>query len=315
MARRTYTKEPISYLEQMHLLADRNLHIANEEEAEAYLKEISYYRLSAYFLPYQLVKDTFNQDVTFKQIIKTYSFDRELRLLVFDCIERIEVAIRTQFIYGMAHHYNDAHWQDKREHFVAPYYTKANNSVDPYNSFQGIISKAKTARKPEVFIKHYIDTYDRPSNPPSWMCLELLTMGELSFLYKGLAKKEDKARIASFFDVHHTVFISWLHSLTYVRNLCAHHSRLWNRDLAIEPMNLQRPRGPWIQKEFQNNKRVFYFICVLKYLLLRANPQNNLKTKLDALFAKYPEVPIKYLGIPSDDNGDMMDWENQPIWN
>jgi abortive infection bacteriophage resistance protein len=314
MARRPYIKPPISYTQQLKLLEKRNLTISNQAEAEAYLKEISYYRLSAYFLPYQRVKDNFNPDVTFKQIIKTYSFDRELRLLVFDCIERIEVAIRTQFIYSMAHYYDDAHWQDKKEHFVTPYYSRANNLIDPYNTLQGIINKAKTARRPEVFIKHYIDTYDRPANPPSWMCLELLTMGELSFLYKGLAKNKDKVRIASFFEVHPKVFISWLHSLTYVRNLCAHHSRLWNRDLAIEPMNLRKPVGPWLKKEFQNNKRVFYFICVLKYLLLRANPQNSLKDKLVALFAKYPEVPIRYLGIPSDKDGTMLDWAKEDLW-
>lgn len=314
MSKKNYNKTPLSFRDQVSLLKQRDLIIDNEPKAIDYLQEISYYRLSAYFLPYQKTKNTFNPNTNFKQIIDTYSFDRELRLLVFDCIERIEVAIRTQMVYCMSIHYNDSHWQDNQNLFITPYYNKIGNLVDPYSDFQSIISKAKTARTPEVFIKHYIDNYNKPSNPPSWMCLELLTMGELSHLYRGLKNNSDKKRIANFFDVHPTVFVSWLHTLTYVRNICAHHSRLWNRDLAIEPEKLLKPVGNWVSKPFENNKRMFYFICVLKYLITRANPGNSLKVKLQNLFKKYPTVPIQYLGIPSDGKGNALDWENEPIW-
>lgn len=310
-----YNKIPLSFQKQIELLQSRHLIIDDEPKALSYLQEISYYRLSAYFLPYQSAKDNFENNITFEQIIKTYSFDRELRLLVFDCIERIEVAIRTQFIYQMALHYNDSHWQDNQNHFITPYYNKIGNLINPFADFQAIISKAKTARTPETFIKHYINTYNKPANPPSWMCFELLTIGELSHIYRGLKNNGDKKRIADFFDVHPTVFTSWLHTLTYVRNICAHHSRLWNRDLAIEPEKLLKPKGNWIAKPYENNKRVFYFLCVLRYLLLRANPSNSMKQKIENLFDKYPTVPIKYLGIPSDGKGNLLDWQNEPIWN
>ncbi len=232
------------------------------------------------FLPYQQTKDHFNSGTTFKQIIRTYTFDRELRLLIFDCIERIEVAIRTQFIYSMALKYDDAHWQDKKEYFANPYYNKVTKQmVDPYADLQNIIHRAKTNRRPEVFIDHYMNTYNHPSNPPSWMCLELLTIGELFHIYRGLAKNSDKKRIADFFGVHHKVFTSWLHTLTYVRNICAHHARLWNRDLAIVPDKIKKVEGPWLDTSFENNKRMFYFLSILKYLLDRANPGNNLRKK------------------------------------
>lgn len=314
MSKKVYNKAPLSFTGQVTLLETRGLTITDKTKALSYLQEISYYRLSAYFLPYQVVKDKFNPGVTFEQIINTYSFDRELRLLVFDCIERIEVAIRTQMIYGMAMFYNDAHWQDNQSLFIKPFYNKIGNLVDPFSDFQAIISKAKTARTPEVFIRHYTETYNSPANPPSWMCMELLTIGELSHIYRGLNNNADKKRIAGFFDLHHTVFTSWLHTLTYVRNICAHHSRLWNKDLAIEPDILLKPVGNWISKPFHNNKRVFYFICVLRYLLQRANPGNSLRAKLAALFAKYPDVPIQYMGIPSDGKGALSDWQNEPIW-
>lgn len=311
-----YNKGPLTFEQQLSLLKDRGLVISEEEEFHAicYLKEISYYRLSAYFLPYQINKDVFDPAVNFDQIIKTYTFDRELRLLVFDCIERIEVAIRTQFIYTMATHYSDSHWQDNQNYFITPYYNKIGKLINPYADFQAIISKAKTVRTPETFIKHYIETYDRPANPPSWMCFELLTIGEMSHLYRGLKNNIDKKRIADFFEVHPTVFTSWLHSLTYVRNICAHHSRLWNRDLAIEPELLLKPKGNWISKRYENNKRMFYFLCMLKYLLDRANPGNTMKDKIESLFHKYPTIPIKFLGIPSDGNGNLLNWQQQPIW-
>lgn len=314
MPKQKYTKPPLSFQDQLAQLKSRDLTIQNPAKALHYLQSISYYRLSAYFLPYQQTKDTFNSGTTFNQIIQTYMFDKDLRLLVFDCIERLEIAIRTQFIYAMALHHNDSHWQDNQTLFINPFYNRVGNLIDPYSDLQNIISKAKTKRTPEVFIKHYIDTYSSPANPPSWMCLELLTMGELSHIYRGLRNNSDKKRIASFFGVHHTVFKSWLHSLTYVRNLCAHHSRLWNRDLAIEPDRLLKPVGNWIGTNYQNNKRLFYFLSVLRYMLNRANPTNTLPQKIDELFKKYPSVPVQYVGIPSDGKGNLLDWKNEPLW-
>ncbi len=314
MSKLIYNKTPLSFQDQLTLLEIRELIIVDKNKALSYLQEISYFRLSAYFLPYQQKKDVFNSGTSFNQIIDTYTFDRELRLLIFDCIERIEVAIRTQLIYNMAMQYQDSHWQDNRSLFINPYYNKVGHLVDPFTDFQAIISKAKTARTPEVFIKHYTDNYQTPANPPAWMCMELLTIGELSHLFIGRKNNSDKKRVSDFFDVHHTVFTSWLHTLTYVRNICAHHSRLWNRDLAIEPEKILKPVGRWISPQFQNNKRMFYFICVLKYMLLRANPNNSLKDKLLALFEKYPNVPFQFMGIPSDGNGNLLNWQNEPLW-
>jgi abortive infection bacteriophage resistance protein len=214
----------------------------------------------------------------------------------------------------MSLHYKDSHWQDNQNHFITPYYNKIGNLVHPFADFQAIISKAKTARTPETFIKHYINNYHKPANPPSWMCFELLTIGELSHIYRGLKNNADKKRIADFFEVHPTVFTSWLHTLTYVRNICAHHSRLWNRDLALEPEKLLKPKGNWISKPFENNKRVFYFLCLLRYMLLRANPGNSMKQKVENLFDKYPTIPIKFLGIPSDGKGNLLQWQNEPLW-
>ena len=314
MAKRLYNKPPLSFSDQLQVLISRNLTVIDTNRATNYLSQINYYRLSAYFLPFQSAKDHFTSGTTFSHIIDTYSFDRELRLLVFDCIERIEIAIRTRFVSYMSLKYSDSHWHENASIFMSPKTIKSGQVIDPYSDLQRIVTQAKTAKRPEVFIKHYIDNYHTPANPPSWMCFELLTMGELSRIFRGLKSKTDRKEIAAIFDLHPKVFTSWLHTLTYVRNICAHHSRLWNKELAIRPTQLIKPVGPWVSKRYNNPKRVFYFICVLKYLLLRANPSNKIKTKLAALIAKYPDVPVQYLGIPSDGSGALLDWQIEPLW-
>ena len=147
------------------------------------------------------------------------------------------------------------------------------------------------------------------------MCIELLTIGELSRLYSALRDNNDKQLIANFFRLPHIVFSSWLHTLVYVRNICAHHCRLWNRDFAIKPLVLKKPKNPWISSLFnKNNHRCFYFLCILKYFLLSANPGNYLKEDLVTLLKKYPYVPIEYMGIPSVEDKKLIDWKTQPLW-
>lgn len=313
---KTYKKKPLLYSDQIQLLKKRGLNFKDENRAERYLNEISYYRLSAYCLPFQKVKDCFDKDATFENILDLYLFDRELRLLVFDAIERIEIAIRAQMIYSLAHKYKDSHWHDNAAIFKPPYINSRTGYVtDIYDDTQLIIEKHLNAKHPEVFIKHYKLNYNDPYNPPSWMSIEILTIGELSRLYTALINNADKQVISKFFGLHHTVFTSWLHTIVYVRNLCAHHSRLWNRDFAIKPDVLQKPQKAWIKPLFNaNNHRTFYFLCMLKYLLASANPTNHFRQKLEALILKYPNTPIKFMGIPTIDGTTMIKWEEEDLW-
>jgi abortive infection bacteriophage resistance protein len=312
--KKIFSKKPTSVFEQLNLLISRGLIIDKEDRVIRYLNQISYYRLSAYFMPYQSGKNQFNSDTNFDLILDTYKFDRKLRLLVFDSIERIEVAIRAQMINVLCKNHNTSHWQDDKKIFKEPYENKKGFRIDFFDDFQKIIDKNCMTKNPEVFIQHYNGKYRYPKHPPSWMCVELLTIGELSRLYKGLKLNSDKQDIADYFHLHHIVFESWLHTLTYVRNICAHHSRLWNRDFAIKPQILRKPIQKWVSTEFNINNRVFFLLCILKYLLFAANPNNNLKPKLIQLFAKFPQVPIKYIGIPSDEQMKLLDWKNEPLW-
>lgn len=312
---KTYKKKPFLYSQQIEKLKNRGLIIPDEKKAERYLNEISYYRLSAYAQPHQKVKDKFNTNTTFQDVLNLYLFDRELRLLVLDAIERIEIAIRSQMIYTLAHKYKDSHWQDNAAIFNPPHINpRTGYTFDIFADTQDIIDKHLKQKHPEEFVKHYKAQYNAPKNPPAWMSIELLTIGELSRLFTALKLNPDRQAVASFFKLHHTVFTSWLHTLVYVRNLCAHHSRLWNREFAIKPDALKKPQLAWIEPAFNtNNHRTFYTLSILKYLLASANPGNHFKQKLEAIINKYPNTPIQYMGIPTT-NGIIKDWKQQDIW-
>ncbi|MBL0315053.1 MAG: Abi family protein [Flavobacteriales bacterium] len=308
-----YNKLPLTYQDQIALMSSRGLIIHDLQRAERYLQEISYYRLSAYALPYQQQKDSFNANTTFDNILDLYLFDRELRLIIFDAIERIEVAIRAQIIYQLAHKYG-SHWQDDVTIFKPPFTHPHGFIVDVFQDTQKLIVEHCNAKHQEVFIKHYTTKYSGPTNPPAWMSIELLTVGQLSRLYTALKSNADKQDIAGFFGLHHTVFTSWLHSITYIRNICAHHSRLWNRELAIKPELLLKPRKPWLNANYTNNNdRCFYLLSTLKYMLHSANPSNHLKHQTGCYFKNIQRFRFNFgnrVTIP----GNMIDWQNEPIW-
>lgn len=313
MSKRTYSKPPLTYQEQVDLWIRRGLKVPDENRAISYLNHISYYRLSAYAIPLQSKKDVFFEDASFEDMLQLYLFDRELRLLIFDGIERIEVGIRTQLIYQMAHKYG-SHWHENKALYVAPYLDDRGREVNTFRSIQSFLRQQYNSDKPEVFVKHYFEQYDSPPTPPSWMALELLTLGQLSRLYTDLEKNQDKAGIANYFGVHYKVFESWLHALTYCRNLCAHHSRFWNREFHIQPKIPKKTKFNWMDSRFAINNRSFYYMSIIKYLLNIANPNNSFKIKWEALLEKYPNVAIRYMGIPADEQGKLLPWYNEPLW-
>lgn len=95
-----YAKPALSIADQIKLVESRGLTIADRAKAERFLSNVSYYRLSGYMYPFKdLATDKFTGNITFDEIADLYLFDRDLRLLIFDAIETVEIAFRTQLIY------------------------------------------------------------------------------------------------------------------------------------------------------------------------------------------------------------------------
>lgn len=221
----TYNKAPLTYTEQIELLKSRGLIFSDERRAQRHLANISYYRLSAYMLPYKqsengIILDTFRDGITWEMIYNLYVFDRKLRILVFDAIERLEIAIRTQIIYQLSHKYG-SHWQDRQDIFNPPALVTLRNgktvTIDVYNDIQKHIKEQLHNNKAEVFIQHYRDKYDKPENPPSWMSIEVMYFNHLSRICTGLKQRADINGIAAYFALPPKTFCSWLHTINYVR--------------------------------------------------------------------------------------------------
>jgi len=302
-----YKKPALTFSEQLDHLKHRGLVIDSEEEALRQLSSISYYRLSGYWYPFRerdaqrQIDNRFIEGTRLDQAIELYEFDRKLRSLILDAIERVEVAIRTQITYHIGHKYG------------AFGHTDASNFHHKFNHAKWLAKlEEETRRSSDEFIRHYKDKYNGFPHIPVWMLTEVMSFGALSFFYTGLRndhKKgiEDKKAVAEHFDLHHKRLGDWLHTLTYVRNVCAHHSRLWNRELAIRPDKVKLPE--WSRPITPRNDRIFYVLLMLRHLLGRIGNDQGWSDEVTELIKPIADIPSYRLamGIPEE-------WQLHPIW-
>lgn len=297
MSKTPYTKPALTFAQQLQQLKDRGLVIEDEQKALHLLEVISYYRLSGYWYPFLADKEKhrFKEQATFNTAFKIYCFDRELRLLVLRELEKIEVAIRSRLIYIMSHAHGAFWFQDPQ---------LFDNPVRHANTLAKI--GEEYTRSDEQFIKAFREKYSDPL-PPSWMTLEITSFGSLSLLYQKLKNGREKRAIAHHFGLADTVFQTWLHSIVYLRNVCAHHTRLWNRAMSITPQLPRNPHNQWLNYRNINNNRVYFILSMIKYLLQSINPRNSFRARLDELLERYPNIDVKAMGFPES-------WKQEPLW-
>ncbi|WBX70349.1 Abi family protein [Tenacibaculum retecalamus] len=315
MRRTPYDKPSLSYQQQIDLLRQRGMEINNPEKTLHLLSHLSYYRLSGYW--HTLLKEPksehkFKESTTFEQAFKLYCFDRELRLLLTNQIEKIEVSIRAILTYQSSIEFG-TFWLSDSNNFNSSVNRRTGNKRynETIDRIRGEINRSK-----ENFVTDYKEKYIE-TLPPSWITLEVCSFGNLSTIYSLLKNGHIKRKIAQEFKLPDSVFQTWLHSLVYVRNICAHHSRLWNKSLKIQPISPRRPREPWIQNfntidtrtgdKVDVKDKVYYTISMIQYLLNTINPNNTFKEKLSALFEKYPTIDKKAMGYTDT-------WNEEPLW-
>lgn len=302
-----YDKQALSFEQQLEHISQRGLIVTNKGEALATLSSISYYRLSAYWYPFRIIDEQgkrsneFVAGTRFEDVVELYNFDRKLRLLVMDAIERIEIAVRTRITYHMGYSYGAfAHTDPKNFH-------------PAFEHSQWLAKlEAETTRSSDEFIRHFRDKYRGFPAIPVWMVTEVMTLGALSFFYKGLRNDrkigvEDKKSIATHFDVHHKRLGNWLHTLTYIRNVCAHHSRLWNRELAIRPDASKAPN--WRAPITPRNDRIFYVLLMMRHLLHATGNNADWQQEITNLLSPIADKPHfrRAMGMPES-------WKEHRLW-
>lgn len=299
--KRAFDKEHLPYRSQAERLIARGLIVEDITQLECHLQNLNYYRLSAYWRPFEEdnVTHKFKPETNFQQILDLYMFDRELRLLILDSIEIIEVSVRARWAYQVglsygSHPYKNAQCFKERvgEKYIDDLIKKLKGSIE--------FSK-------EAYISHYKRTYEEKL-PPIWVACEVMTLGTLHKWYTFTSNPVRKA-IAESYGIAEPLFDSWLDSLVDIRNLCAHHSRIWNRDLAKPPKKPHYPKET--KKDFYVDKmislhnsfvnrstKMYNVLLVINYFMDVLLPNNNWYSRLEELTKQY-SISRRDMGFPS----------------
>lgn len=297
-----YTKPYYEPKDLVTLLKARGVIINDDDKAANYIKSIGYYRLSAYMYPY--LKDPkkshcFRDNVSFdNDILMLYRFDKKLKMLLLNEIEKIEVAVRSAVINIGCKQIGDPFWITDVANFV---------DVVQFNSAKAFFEREIRKSSNLDFIRHFQNTY-LENMPPSWMLSDLLTFGKLTNIYnniKLIGLKEDIAKYFGFKSID--VFKSWLEKILLTRNYCCHHKRVWNNVNCITTMLPRHSSGMgWLNSNV-DIRRTYFDICIIKYFIDRISPQNDMALKIRRLLSDFPKVPVADMGFPAN-------WENEDLW-
>ncbi|GED14792.1 hypothetical protein TS65_00765 [Aneurinibacillus migulanus] len=275
-------KPALTHEEQLNLLKNRNLIIKNEYFALEILKRVNYYRLRGYTLSLEK-NDRFFDGITFEHVYTLYQFDQKLRNILLPMLENIEIAFRTEIAYVLAHKYGPLGYKNK-EYFKSELH-HANFLLEV---------KKETSRGKELFVQHYQQKYD--GQFPIWAVVELITFGALSMLFKNM-KKDDQKKIAG--ETYGTTpfyIESWLRTLAYVRNVCAHYGRLYGKRLVLSPKLFDDDKKRGIQE-----KSPFAAIYIMSRLCLDKSVWDFFISNLYALVSQYEDqIKLHLIGFPEN---------------
>ncbi|MDR1895332.1 MAG: Abi family protein [Prevotellaceae bacterium] len=287
--------------EQITLLKSRGMLMKDEQKAAFCLGHISYFRLKGYWWDMQTdrINHTFAPNSCFEDVIDRYNFDRQLRLILFDAIEFIEIALRTKLIYHLSQAYGGLWYLDGE--LVIDKAKHHDYLADLQNEF---------ARTGEGFAKEFRQKHPT-ENPDVWLLFEIASFGTLSKIYSNLKPQlPEKALITHELGLNSINDLSsWLAAISYLRNVIAHHSRVFGRDILKRPVLPRSPRNQWLQFGITpvQEKKPFVVISTMVYLCNAINQDNEIKNKLVALFHSHPDIPIYKMGFFNN-------WETEPLW-
>ncbi|MGM9641240.1 MAG: Abi family protein [Faecousia sp.] len=277
--------------EQIALLRSRGLHINDVTAAKQFLHRNNYYRVSGYSLTLR-THDVFSKSASFQNIVDIYEFDHELRHILLKYLEIIEVTVKSIYSYEFTKVYG------------ATGYLDASHFTDPIKHRE-ILSKSeaqKATRLPhEAYLKHFVE--ERKQDVPLWAYVDLLTISDISFLCS-ISEPAIKTEVANSLGITHRgayLLGRFMHSMTIIRNLCAHGSRLYNRLFEQKPC-LNRKELALLRKNTDgtvDNAHLYGFILIVKRLLSQEDFA-MLKAEIIALTEKIPFVQMKYYGFPDD---------------
>lgn len=281
--------------DQITLLKSEGLIFMDEEKANHLLQNISLFRFKSYLKPFRLQNSkTFKPNSTFEAAYSLYKFDSELRKMICSELEKIEVSIRAQLSLTISQNAGIFWFTDSSNFKLKLLHNNLLTTL-----------KSELNRSDEEAIVDFRTKYTNDF-PPSWMTFEISSFGTLSKLYSWLNSGLSRRQVASYYGLSDTVMISWLHSLVYIRNICAHHGRLWNKQMSINPIVPRKLKLPFVSIP-KETKKLYYILSTILYFLQTVNPKNTFVSRFSQFIDKYPQVDLNAMGFPKD-------WQQEPLW-
>lgn len=281
--------------EQIKILESRGLSIGNEEKAKKFLMRNNYYRISGYSLTLRS-HDVFYPSANFQNIIDIYEFDHKLRHILLKYIDIIEITVKSIFaheftrVHGPIGYRNSLYFTNFREY--SRIFAKSENQKDRRHGH-------------EAFLKHYLDELHQ--DVPFWAYVELFTISDISCLFS-ISEESIKSAVAKKIGLPNSngseLLGKFMHSMTIIRNLCAHGSRIYNRLFEQKPsLNKREQKLLRVSADgIKDNSHLFGFLLIMKKLL-KPTDFSSMITEIKSLKHTYPFVDMKYYGFCDD-------WEN-----
>jgi abortive infection bacteriophage resistance protein len=294
------TNKALSISDQISLLQKRGVFIEDISFAHQVLEYVSFYRFKAYLVPFQKNDGTKNYipSTSFFKAWQYYYFDAQLRLLMMEAIEQVEVAVKTKMVNYLSSKYGPLGYLNCSIFATPLNYEKYNKLL--LNVYETI------SKSSDGTVKNLGKTHKTFDSFPIWIIFEFMTFGNMVTFFR-LLTKHDKEVLAKYFGSNSVIFESYLANLNYIRNICAHNARLWNREIVVNPL-IPKKDPKWHEKSFPvNERRVYSSLCILKLLLDIIALKSNWKNNFYLLLQEFPMIHRKSMGIP---NG----FENSSIW-
>lgn len=298
-----FSKPALRYQQQILHLQSQGMEIADQAVAEYWLRHVSYYRLSAYWLyfehPKGIAGPRFRNGTTFEAATALYDFDRELRRLVMRGTEHVEVALRGSWAYQLAQ------IADGHSYLDAKHYLKRSEFHSNLAKLAGEVGRSK-----ETYIKHYLKKYHSPALPPVWMVAEMMSFGQLSRWYSNLSDRALRNRIAKPLNLPETVLVPLIRNLTDVRNICAHHGRLWNRGFLKPPKLAEKPFDLNQSLDLAGTQapaKLYNSLTMIAHIVRTVAPDSSWTIDLSDHLKTHPTDDLKSMGFPDG-------WDQRPMW-
>ena len=278
-----YAKPHATAVERVAHLRDRGLAIPRPSVAARKIEEIGHERLRIYFLARRDLSrpdKPFRPGTTYKNILRLYECDEKLRDRCFAGVGRFELALRNRISEALSVRFGS------HPYFEAAAFADAACHASALQRLLQVFAQSRDERA-----RHYRRTYSDPPLPPIWTMKEFLTFGTSARLYAALSKPI-REEIAKDFGVPALpVFESWVPGFVDLRNICAHHDRLFNRRFQKQPQGLRKvgiPMAPPATLKAQ--------LECLDHALRAVGEDMNLVTSVRGIVMRHPEMSLAEVG-------------------